>query len=95
MLPQQITTADYLDILFEEKNKLYGAYPLRKHYAGRLFLSMMITAAIVAGAILSYYAGKSNDAVTTVTYIIDSIFRRYYCFHIPYSVFHIFHMTDY
>jgi protein TonB len=34
---QQISQADLLDILFEGRNKLYGAYDLRKHYNNRLY----------------------------------------------------------
>lgn len=39
--------ADPLDILFENRNKLYGAYPLRKFYAQRLYISMSTTLSAV------------------------------------------------
>src|SRR5664279_96031 len=37
-----ILRADPLDLLFENRNKAYGAYPLRKYYAQRLMLSLAI-----------------------------------------------------
>jgi protein TonB len=40
MEPLSILYADNLDLLFENRNKLYGAYPLRKYYAQRLYAAM-------------------------------------------------------
>lgn len=40
MEPLDILYADNLDLLFENRNKSYGAYPLRKYYARRLFSAM-------------------------------------------------------
>lgn len=42
-----ILQADILDILFDGRNKEYGAYQLRKTYARRLFIAMACMAAIV------------------------------------------------
>ena len=42
MEPLNILRADPLDLLFENRNKAYGAYPLRKYYAQRLMLSLAI-----------------------------------------------------
>jgi protein TonB len=36
MEPLTILRADPLDLLFENRNKAYGAYQLRKYYAQRL-----------------------------------------------------------
>ena len=36
MKPDLILHADVLDILFENRNKEYGAYELRNHYNNRL-----------------------------------------------------------
>jgi periplasmic protein TonB len=44
MLPiDKIMSADILDIIFEGKNKLYGAYDLRKKYPKHLGRALMIT----------------------------------------------------
>jgi len=42
MEPLAILYADNLDLLFEHRNKLYGAYPLRKYYAKRLITAIAI-----------------------------------------------------
>jgi len=43
----KILQADVLDILFDNRNKAYGAYELRKNYHIRLRRSMMIAATLV------------------------------------------------
>ena len=43
MTSQQLLTADLLDIIFERRNKLYGAYALRKTYNMRLIKALLIT----------------------------------------------------
>jgi periplasmic protein TonB len=56
MEPIDMLHADPLDILFENRNKLYGAYPLRKYYAQRLYISMGVTLSVViVGTFLSFY----------------------------------------
>ncbi|RYZ19664.1 MAG: energy transducer TonB, partial [Chitinophagaceae bacterium] len=43
MEPNKILNADFLDILFEGKNKSYGAYNLRKTYNTRLKKALIAT----------------------------------------------------
>ncbi len=47
MKPENILKTDWLDILFQNKNKDYGAYQLRKQYSNRLKKSLGITALLV------------------------------------------------
>jgi protein TonB len=47
MKPELILQSDVLDIVFENKNKSYGAYELRKQYNRRLTKSMFITVVAV------------------------------------------------
>ena len=47
MTNKEILQADMLDILFEHRNKLYGAYALRKTYSRRLGRALGIALAIV------------------------------------------------
>ncbi len=47
MEPLAILQADPLDLLFENRNKSYGAYPLRKYYPQRLMISMGIMMSLV------------------------------------------------
>ncbi|RTL58983.1 MAG: hypothetical protein EKK37_11750 [Sphingobacteriales bacterium] len=52
MTTQNILTADVLDIVFENRNKDYGAYPLRKYYDKRLIQSLGIMLLSVGSLIL-------------------------------------------
>lgn len=47
MESNKILQADILDILFEGKNKEYGAYELRKTYNGRLLKAIGVTATVI------------------------------------------------
>jgi len=47
MEPLAILQTDPLDLLFENRNKSYGAYPLRKYYPQRLMISMGIISSLV------------------------------------------------
>lgn len=46
MTNKEILRADLLDILFENRNKSYGAYSLRKSYDQRVILSLIISLAV-------------------------------------------------
>lgn len=43
----KILSADWLDLLFDGRNKTYGAYDLRKTYTSRVVKSILLTAGIV------------------------------------------------
>jgi protein TonB len=57
METNKILTADVLDIIFEGKNKAYGAYQLRKSYRKRLTRALVITGGslllILGGTVLA------------------------------------------
>jgi len=55
MEPNQIKDADILDILFEGRNKDYGAYELRKTYNGRIKKAMFLTGAVVGLLCIGYF----------------------------------------
>jgi protein TonB len=61
MTNKQILQADLLDILFEHRNKLYGAYALRKTYSGRLMIALGSALALVFAFILMSLIKKNND----------------------------------
>jgi protein TonB len=61
METNEILNANVLDILFEGKNKSYGAYELRKTYNKRLTLSLIIMAAICLLAFISSLLAAGND----------------------------------
>ena len=56
-----ILKADILDIIFEGRNKEYGAYELRKTYNKRLYISLAVMAAICLFVFLSSTFGGSGD----------------------------------
>jgi protein TonB len=63
---QEISRADILDILFEGRNKDYGAYQLRKTYNRRLNKALASTASICLLLIGGYtLAGKSHSSKIT------------------------------
>ena len=46
--------SEWLELVFDDRNKAYGAYDLRKHYAGNLVKAMGITFFSVALAFTSF-----------------------------------------
>ena len=42
----KILSSDLLDLVFEDRNKAYGAYDLRRTYKKRLTIALMCTAAV-------------------------------------------------
>ena len=49
MTSHEILKADVLDILFDNRNKMYGAYELRKHYNNRMGIALGIMLSFVLG----------------------------------------------
>ncbi len=48
MKAEAIMQSNLLDIIFENRNKEYGAYPLRKYYSNRLYQAIAFTLALAA-----------------------------------------------
>ena len=48
MEANKILKADLLDILFEGRNKEYGAYELRKTYNRRITVALIVTVVIIS-----------------------------------------------
>lgn len=69
MLPEKIMQSDLLDILFENKNKNYGAYTLRKFYYQRINFAIAATiffSACMSFIMLSQHNKKVNYAATVI-----------------------------
>jgi protein TonB len=65
MLPNQILQSDILDIIFERRNKSYGAYNLRKTYGNRIKLALLITLALILlMVIIGTSTGRLNGVAT-------------------------------
>jgi protein TonB len=68
MEANKILSADILDLVFEGRNKDYGAYELRKSYNKRITRALLITASVAALALLgsvlsSAMKGKGDKKV--------------------------------
>jgi protein TonB len=61
MEANKILNADILDILFEGKNKEYGAYELRKTYNRRITTALVVMAIICLFLFLTSIFAKDND----------------------------------
>ncbi len=66
MEANKILSADLLDLVFEGRNKDYGAYDLRKRYNKRITLALVITGsvallALIGSIVASEFKGKSDD----------------------------------
>ena len=61
----KILSSDILDLLFEDRNKAYGAYELRKTYKKRLTIALLITAIVallaLGGSLLASSLKKKGD----------------------------------
>jgi protein TonB len=66
MLPEKIMQSDLLDLLFENRNKAYGAYALRKSYnktiASALTVTLFISLCFSVFQLMHYT--KQRDAIT-------------------------------
>ncbi len=76
MEPNQIKDADILDILFEGRNKEYGAYELRKSYNRRVVKALFVTGSLIGllfiGGMVSGF-GKGKRAVVPVYTDVDLV----------------------
>ena len=65
---QKILTADIIDIIFDGRNKAYGAYELRKNYNRRIAISFACTAALFVIFYTGYLFANANqnDSVKTL-----------------------------
>ncbi len=63
-----ILKADVLDIIFENRNKDYGAYTLRKFYNNRLYKALGAMLAVVA-LLCSFTFIKSTTAISNIPFV--------------------------
>lgn len=77
MTNNEILKADILDILFENRNKEYGAYALRKTYDKRLLIALCGGLAIVAMVAATGFL-KSTEKSVTIPVRKDSVIIKEY-----------------
>ena len=68
MIKENILQADLLDILFDNRNKNYGAYPLRKYYHERVYKALGIIFFFVVS--LSAYVLLTNEKLSFAKSIV-------------------------
>lgn len=71
MNSNEILTADLIDILFEGKNKAYGAYDLRKTYNKRITIAVGSMLGICLLFSFSQLIAKNNDRGLAAISVID------------------------
>jgi protein TonB len=70
----KIMSADILDIVFDGRNKEYGAYELRKSYSKRLTMALAGTAAILLLAFLgSFIANKIAESSSKKDMVVKDV----------------------
>lgn len=68
----KILSSDLLDIIFEGRNKAYGAYELRKTYNDRMVKAIIITVVILICLITGYlFANKFSDSSLPTDFVKD------------------------
>ncbi|HVY74298.1 MAG TPA: TonB family protein [Puia sp.] len=73
METDKILTADVLDIIFDGRNKQYGAYDLRKTYNRRLRIALAVTGSVVLLLILGFVVSNLNDAKKKVAMVVQDV----------------------
>jgi len=68
----KILNSDYIDIIFDGRNKQYGAYDLRKTYNKRLMISLVSMLGVCLLIVLATFIGKAgNDKKKAVILVQD------------------------
>ena len=78
MTNKEILQADMLDILFEHRNKLYGAYALRRNYNHRMGIALAVSLSVVLLLIASSFIEKKDSNSYDTLQLQDSVILRTY-----------------
>jgi protein TonB len=73
MEPNKILNADILDIIFDGRNKEYGAYELRKSYNGRLRNALIGTALVVVLLFVGYYVSSMGGGTKKKAMVVQDV----------------------
>ena len=80
MEANKILSADILDLVFEDRNKDYGAYDLRKTYNKRIRMALIITASIallaLAGSFLANKFKPKQKQVQVKDLVLENITQQ-------------------
>src|SRR5688572_772010 len=76
MQSNEILQASLLDIIFEHRNKNYGAYVLRKEYNHRLLISMGLALSLLALLLFAVLINNKEHKIMPVGKKKDSVIVR-------------------
>ena len=69
----KILTADVLDIIFEGRNKEYGAYDLRKTYNKRLIRALIGTAVVILLCFIGYFISNLDTGAKKAAMVVQDV----------------------
>jgi len=69
----KIMSADVLDIIFEGRNKDYGAYELRKTYNRRMVGALIATAVLLAALFLAYFIANNLGPTDNKDMVVQDV----------------------
>jgi periplasmic protein TonB len=69
----KILNADILDIIFEDRNKEYGAYDLRKTYNRRLITALLGTGAVILLLFTGYFLSNINGGSKKAPPVVQDV----------------------
>ena len=69
----KILNADILDIIFEGKNKEYGAYELRKTYNKRILYAIVGTAVIILLLFIGYFLSNMQGGTKKQAMVVEDV----------------------
>ena len=69
----KILNADILDIIFDGRNKDYGAYELRKTYNSRLGKALIGTAVVIALLFLGYFLSNLEGPAKKKAMVVQDV----------------------
>ena len=72
MEAKEILKSDFLDILFDGKNKAYGAYELRKSYNSRMMKAMLGTLALLVLLFVGTLLAKATSSDSEELDVLDN-----------------------
>jgi protein TonB len=69
----KILSADILDIIFEGRNKDYGAYELRKTYNRRMIAALLAMIALIALLFVAYLVANKMGEMETTEMVVQDV----------------------
>lgn len=73
---KELLTADYLDIVFDKRNKQYGSYELRRNYNKRIIkgsIAIVLLAGLFAASAFMHVTASNSTTVYTNPTIISAV----------------------